>query len=1276
MAVRMGVCILITIMALPFRFKLSNPQEVKGKPEFAFSWLNDKDTYKAGDIATIKIKVLNNFDKLDKNAFKPTLSVSGKTGNSSYVSGVLTDLEGNPDDWNVFFTTITAGLFNVMINEDRYQVFDSSLHFQVEPGRIYPSICFASWMGYVNEFEAGARARVLILPKDAFGNNVTSTGEDPSSHNLTLSALYGNGSVADSPNVTRIGWNGSGYISIEFIVVKAGDFLLLVRSGNQALSGTPLPFKVNPGPLEVSNCVTKWNYEPNAWQLFSKMELFIHQQDQYGNLVPGLYEFDAEVVEKETNLSIPVPDLYFEEVEPGIQLFSFSNLEPGNFLLKISDIKHNKSISNMPYAYTVFVGYCNGSNCVVNGTGLNNSVAGEVAELSIYLRDSFLYPSPVEVERPQVQITREIDSYNVLPVIAPMQIINDSELARGLRYGSNQAEVAPSPSVNLSDPSVGNLSVLATSFNVTYTPDKSGIYSIRVFCGNIMLNGGHSFIKEVRAGEVNISLSGVVKFAPKVPKLIKNEVVVQLMDSFHNPVMSQQSRLKLEVASSMKNTSGFSSSMFLDNNDGSYTGHYTAKDTGTYQICASFDGKRFSPCPFEVNVYSSEYFPRAFDDAISVWEDESTAFDALANDFFAGDNATILEFSEPSHGSLLQYGRLLRYTPQKDYYGNDSFMYTISDINGNLATASVNISVLTIPPQFVSFPSQLQATEDELSPKFGGFSGFEIRYSDMRENISVNLSAQSGTISLSPMPIQFWPIKNRLSVYKGDGEAKCLVLEGTVEVVNYALKSIQYFGNENFFGSDTVRISTRNTNGVNNMDVPVFLDPINDPPFINIPEFIILKSNEEESLIYDSERDKFKFLIGDPDLQGFSGDDSFFMVIFSVEVDSGFLVTSLPAELINTTELRTMNSYRWQPLQTYVTISKHFTVKANGIRFKGTINDCNSVMKQLFYNGGYHGTILTVTVNDMGNYGCYPDCSENVSVPLYAEANVNLIRRRPMSSFVSHALGSAIVIESIVVLTLGVVLLSFTCKCAIVLVNERRNNAMLSTKIPEAASLKGTAMAASENPVKVGTKIVAVGRNYAAHAKELGNAVPKEPMLFLKPTSSYLEAGGTIEIPQPLEWLDHDVELAVVIGKRARDVPEDSAMDYVAGYALALDMTARQIQAPAKSAGLPWDIAKGQDTFTPISSFLPKASVADPENLELWLKVDGEVKQQGSTKDMIFKIPFLISHISSFMTLFEGDVILTGTPEGVGPVKAGQKITAGITNLLDVNFNVEKRKRQ
>ncbi|XP_027167080.1 probable acylpyruvase FAHD1, mitochondrial [Coffea eugenioides] len=228
--------------------------------------------------------------------------------------------------------------------------------------------------------------------------------------------------------------------------------------------------------------------------------------------------------------------------------------------------------------------------------------------------------------------------------------------------------------------------------------------------------------------------------------------------------------------------------------------------------------------------------------------------------------------------------------------------------------------------------------------------------------------------------------------------------------------------------------------------------------------------------------------------------------------------------------------------------------------------------------------------------------------------------------------------------------------------------------IPRRSSTMATATSAFQKLLTVGTKIIAVGRNYAAHAKELGNAVPKEPVLFMKPTTSYLEDGGKIEVPHNLESLDHEVELAVVIGRKARDVPEASAMDYVGGYALALDMTAREIQAAAKSAGLPWTVAKGQDTFTPISSVLPCTMIPDPHDVELWLKVDGDLRQRGSTRDMIFKIPYLISHISSIMTLLEGDVILTGTPQGVGPVKVGQKIEAGITGLLDIHFDVGRRK--
>ncbi|KAH9765907.1 protein GAMETE EXPRESSED 2 [Citrus sinensis] len=946
MAVQSHLFILISLLASTLSSASAAELASNPSPKFAFSWLDDNNTFQAGDTATIRIKVLGNFDSrgdasLGKSAFKPTLTVNGKIGNTSYISGVLLETGEDTSNWRILFIPISVGLFNVIIKDDLFEVLDSSLHFKVEPGN---------------------KDRIMILPKDAFGNNVTSTSEELSSFNFTVSALYANGSAL-TPNITNMGLNEVGYIIIEFILMKAGNFSLHVEAGNQTLNGSPLPFKVNPGPVDVSNCVAKWKYEVAAWQIFSKMEIFIHQLDQYGNLVPGFYAFDADVVEKETNLSIPVADLQFEEVAPGVQLFSYTIEESGNFLLTISDEKHNKSVSNMPYTYTVFVGYCNGSSSVVNGSGLNDSVAGETAHFSVYLNDMFQYPYPVEVERLQVQIAREVDSSTVWPSISPTQIYN---------------------------------------------------------------------------GDVNMTLSGVVKFTPKVAKLITHEIVVQLLDSYSNPVLSQQSGLKLEITS--MNSSGFSSWMFVDNNDGSYSGHYLAMDVGTYEMCVSYDGTNFSLCPFLVNVYSSQYFPKAYDDKVSVWEDESIALDALANDYFAGNNASIIEFSKPVRGSLLQYGRIFRYTPFKDYIGNDSFSYTIADVNGNLATAAVNISVLSIPPQFVSFPSQLQATEDMISPRFGGFLGFEIRYSDMLENISVSLSARSGTVLLSSMMMQFWqPMSSGLSVRIGDGYQKELIIEGSVEIISMALQSIQYLGNENFYGEDTIRVSARNKNGKNDLAVPVFVDPVNDPPFIQVPKYIVLKSDADESQIFDRETNKFNVSIGDPDAFNYPGGTSRFLVTFSMEVNDGLLVTSLPAELINSTELKLKTSFQWEPLQTYVTISKHFTVKASGVRFRGTVNDCNSIMQQLFYQSGEGDDVLKVKLNDMGHYGCRPDCTEKISLPLFAEATVNLIRRRPMSSVLAHTLGAGVVIEFFMVFFLGVLLLFFTCKCAFLLVNERRS---------------------------------------------------------------------------------------------------------------------------------------------------------------------------------------------------------------------------------------------
>ena len=205
--------------------------------------------------------------------------------------------------------------------------------------------------------------------------------------------------------------------------------------------------------------------------------------------------------------------------------------------------------------------------------------------------------------------------------------------------------------------------------------------------------------------------------------------------------------------------------------------------------------------------------------------------------------------------------------------------------------------------------------------------------------------------------------------------------------------------------------------------------------------------------------------------------------------------------------------------------------------------------------------------------------------------------------------------------------------------------------------------------VFTGTKIVAVAKNYAAHKVEMGGTAERleAPAFFLKPPSSVLANGGVIVRPRGCKDLHFEVELGVVIGARTGGWRRVASADWraaVGGYCLALDMTARDLQAKAKAAGMPWTQAKGYDTFTPMSATVPASAVPDPHALELHLSVDGVERQRGSTGGMLHRIPDLIEAITAVMTLEEGDVILTGTPSGVGAVAPGSVIRAGITGVV------------
>lgn len=194
-------------------------------------------------------------------------------------------------------------------------------------------------------------------------------------------------------------------------------------------------------------------------------------------------------------------------------------------------------------------------------------------------------------------------------------------------------------------------------------------------------------------------------------------------------------------------------------------------------------------------------------------------------------------------------------------------------------------------------------------------------------------------------------------------------------------------------------------------------------------------------------------------------------------------------------------------------------------------------------------------------------------------------------------------------------------------------------------------------------KIVCLARNYAEHAKELGNETPASPVLFMKPASSVIADGGTVHIPTYSQECHYEIELAVLIGKEARNVAPEQAMEHVAGYAVAIDMTLRDIQNRLKAKGLPWDIAKGFDSSCPLSDFVPAAAVHDPHKLALKLSVNGGTRQDGTSADMIHRVPQIVSYISGIFTLEPGDVILTGTPSGVGQVGAGDVMEAEISGV-------------
>ena len=201
-------------------------------------------------------------------------------------------------------------------------------------------------------------------------------------------------------------------------------------------------------------------------------------------------------------------------------------------------------------------------------------------------------------------------------------------------------------------------------------------------------------------------------------------------------------------------------------------------------------------------------------------------------------------------------------------------------------------------------------------------------------------------------------------------------------------------------------------------------------------------------------------------------------------------------------------------------------------------------------------------------------------------------------------------------------------------------------------------------------KIIAIGRNYAEHAKELNNPVPGVPVIFMKPETALLKENKPFYHPDFSEDIHHEIEIVIKISKEGKHINEQFAQNYFEEIGLGVDFTARDIQSKHKEKGLPWELAKAFDGSAPVSSFVPKSQFADLKNINFNLDVNGETRQQGNTSYMLFSFEYIIAFVSKYITLKKGDLIYTGTPQGVGKVNVGDRLEGYLEDVKMLDFYV------
>ncbi|KAJ7541186.1 hypothetical protein O6H91_10G049500 [Diphasiastrum complanatum] len=869
-------------------------------------------------------------------------SISSQIGNNSQL--------GYQD---IIFSPTSVGQFLLQVVSKGTGLPGSPFPLTVIAGPISIANCIAAWQGGLNTFAAGTEATVTVFLRDSDNNSLIQENSSPMNFGILASLVDNSGqnrSVPD-PMVSLVTYPDLGYVLISFTPKLVGQFLIVIGAWNASIANSPLAFTVTAGDIYVPACTATWLSRPNILFAGDQATIRIQLIDAYQNSVSlqngrsDFFNFTVSVEGKVGNSKyIADISMVSEYGLTGYQQITFYPLKSGSFWLQIGD--GADWLSNSPLSYTVFPGEV--YIPAVRAEWVDDIYtfkAGTQAALRILLMDAY--------------------NNNISWATGKVDFVYFDLSVAGTSSGSNAITnlsqyqgpgLSPYQIISFDTRLAGNLKLLVESNNQSI---YSSPLSFTVIPGNI---------EPMQTNCTGIGLTDSIAGDTSV-------ISIQLQDIFGQPAICLSKNISIKVqlvlGSSIQQAADVVEDVSNPNNTGLYQATYKAEKAGTYDLVMSWTNTLICK-GHKKTVFPATFFPMANDDVVWTWEGVLVSFDVLSNDYVANGNKILFMTDQ----NLTAYG-------------------------------NVNISVWMEPPQVISWPSTLQALEGQPIPVQGGFGGFQVAYTDEVAILDVRLQAEHGLLHLPAETIQLWYSIGYQSPsrYTSGGTNSFLSFSGSVIPLNNVLQSLRYIGNEYYNGNDTILLSIMDSSSRGDeATVMVTVMAINDPPYITAPAYMLadnttgrLTSFIGSTIFFTVTSTVPGITVGDPDQKDIRDDGSLLQLEVVMQVTDGTLQVTLPISTVTTAENRDAGDYLWKPLEQAIFLDTSYNMTGQGLKFRASVDDCNKALDSLRYNGSASGVELTLIIDDMGNYGCYRDCSQNFIVPLLAEAKVIIFPKRPLS---------------------------------------------------------------------------------------------------------------------------------------------------------------------------------------------------------------------------------------------------------------------------------------